>query len=85
MLQQAASCRNKDQAELKQETKLCLDKGFLCRDNAEEVSKEDCRDILYSVATLIKANGSRTLLRRFLLYHNIKELKITYELCRDIR
>ena len=61
MLQQAVSYRNKDQAELKQETKLCLEKGFLCCDIAEEVSKEDFRDILYFVTTLIKANGNITL------------------------
>ena len=72
MSQQEALCHNKDQVELNQETKLCRDKIFLCRDIAEEASEEDCRNILYSVVTLIKANGSGTLSQHSLLCHNIK-------------
>ena len=64
-------------------TKLCCDKKFLCRDIAGEVLEEECHDIPYSVATLIKANGSETLSRHSLLCYNIKELKIADELYRD--
>ena len=54
MSQPAALCRNKVQVELKEEIELCLDKEFLCRDTAEEVCEEDCRDTHDYVATLIK-------------------------------
>ena len=64
MTQPAALCRNKVQAELKEEIKLCSDKEFFCRDTAEEVCEEDCRDTLDSISTLIKANGSGTLSRQ---------------------
>ena len=58
MLQPAALCRNKFQAELKEEIELCHDKEFFCRDTAEGMCEEDCRDTLDFIATLIKANGS---------------------------
>ena len=61
MSQPVALCRNKVQAELKEEIELCHDKEFFCRDTAEEVCEEDCRDTLDSITTLIKANGSGTL------------------------
>ena len=53
MSQAANLCRNKVQAELKEEIELC-------RDIAEEVCEEDCRDTLDSIATLIKADGNGT-------------------------
>ena len=59
-------CRNKVQAELKEEIELCCN-------IAEEVCKEDCRDTLDFVVTLIKADGSGTLSRQSLLCRNIKE------------
>ena len=73
MSQLAALCRNKLQAELNEEIELCRDKEFLCHDTAEEVCEEDCHDTLYSVTTLIKANGSGTLSRQSLLCRNIKD------------
>ena len=44
-----------------QKTKLCRDKGFICRDIAGEVLEEEYHEIPCSVATLNKANGSGTL------------------------
>ena len=35
-------------------TNFCSDNGFLCRDIAGEAHEEECRDIPYSVVTLIK-------------------------------
>ena len=61
MSQPAVVCRNKVQVEFKEEEVLYRDKEFFYRDIAKEECKEDCRDILYSVATLSKANGSETL------------------------
>ena len=69
MLQQETFYHNKDQAELNEEKKLSRNKEFLCRDTTEE----DCRDILYYVATLIKVIGSGTLLRHSLICCNIEE------------
>ena len=46
MLQPAALCRNKVQAELKEEIELYRDKEFFCRDTAEEVCEEYYRDTL---------------------------------------
>ena len=66
-------CRNKVQVELMEEIELCRDKEFFCHNTAEEVCEEDCHDTLDSFTTLIKANGSGTLLRQSLLYRNIKE------------
>ena len=63
MSQPTALCRNKVQAELKEEIELCHDKEFFCHDTAKEVCEEDYRDTLDSVATLIKENGSGTLSR----------------------
>ena len=73
MSQPTALCRNKVQAELKEEIKLCRDKEFFCRDTVEEVCEEDCRNTLDFVVTLIKENGSGTLLRQSLPCCNIKE------------
>ena len=73
MSQPAALCRNNVQAKLKEEIELCGDKDFFCRNTAEEMCEENCRDTLDSVTTLIKANGSGTLLQQSLLCHNIKE------------
>ena len=66
MLQPADLCRNKVQAELKEEIELC-------RDTVEEVREEDCRDTLDSIVTLIKENGCGTLSQQSLLCRNIKE------------
>ena len=54
MSQPVDLCRNKVQAELKEEIELF-------HDTAEEVCEEDCRDTLDYVVTLIKVNGSGTL------------------------
>ena len=35
-------------------TDLCHDNGFLCRDKAGEIHREECHEIPYSVVTLIK-------------------------------
>ena len=42
MSQPAAVCRNKVQAELKEDEELCHDKEFFCRDITEEECEEDC-------------------------------------------
>ena len=68
-----------------QKTKLCLDKRFICHEIFGEVLEEQCRDIPYSVATLIKANGSGTLSRHFTTLSQLKELKMTEKLCRHKR
>ena len=62
MSQPAAVCHNKVQAELKVEIESLSRQRVFCRDIAEEECKEDCRDTLNSIATLIKANGRGTLL-----------------------
>ena len=49
-----------------QKTKLIHDKGFVCRDIAGEVIEEECRDIPYFFATLIKGNGSGNLSLHFI-------------------
>ena len=46
MLQPAALCHNKVQAELKEEIELYRDKEFLCRGTTKEVCEEDFRDTL---------------------------------------
>ena len=51
MSQPTALCRNKVQAELKEEIELYCDKEFFYHDTAEEVCEEDCCDTLDSVAT----------------------------------
>ena len=61
MSQPKALCRNKVQAEIKEEIELYRDKDFFYRDIAEEECEKVCRDTLYSVLTLIKANGRGTL------------------------
>ena len=68
-----------------QKTKLCRDKGFVCHKIAREVLKEECRDIPYSVATLIKGNGSGTLSQHFKTLSQHKELKMVERLCHDKR
>ena len=68
-----------------QKTKLCRDKGFVCRDIAGEVFKEECRDIPYSVTTFIKGNDNGTLSRHFTTLSQHKELKMTEKLCCDKR
>ena len=73
MSQPAALCRNKVQVEIKEEIELCRGKEFFCCNIAEEECEEVCRDTLYSIATLIKANGRGTLSRQSLLCRNIKK------------
>ena len=58
MSQLETLCHNKVQAKIKEEIELCRDKEFFCRDIADEECEEVCCDTLYSVATLIKANGT---------------------------
>ena len=72
MSQLATVCRNKVQAELKTEIEFLSRQRVSCRDIAEEECKEDCRDTLNPVATMIKANGKGTLLRQSFLCRNIK-------------
>ena len=72
MSQPAALCRNKVQAEIKEEIELCRDKEFFCCDIAKEECEEVYRDTLYSVTTLIKANGRGTFSQQSLLCCNIK-------------
>ena len=68
-----------------QKTKLCRDKGFVYRDIAGEVLEEECCDILFSVETLIKGNGSGTLSRPFITLSLHKERKMAEKLCRNKR
>ena len=72
MSQLATLCRNKVQAELKEEIELCCDKEFFCRDTTKEVFEEDCCDTLDSVATILTLSQH-------------KRMKIENELCRDNR
>ena len=44
MSQPATFCRNKVQAVIKREIKLCHDKEFFCHNIAEEECEEVCRD-----------------------------------------
>ena len=53
MSRQAAVCCNKVQVELKEEIESLSRQRVFCRDIAEEECKEDCRDTLNSVATLL--------------------------------
>ena len=69
----ATLCRKKVHAELKGEIELCVNKEFFCHDTVEEVCEKDCHDTLDSITTLIKENGSRTLLRQSLLCRNIQQ------------
>ena len=66
MSQPVALSRNKVQAEIKA-------KSFFCHDIVEKECEEVCRDALYSVVALIKANGRGTLSRKSLLCCNIQE------------
>ena len=66
-------------------TKLYHDKGFVCREIAGEVLEEECHDIPYFVATLIKENGSGTLSRHFTTLSLHKELKMVEKIYRDKR
>ena len=66
-----------------QRTKLCHDKGFVCRDIAGEVLEEECHDIPSFVTTLIKANGNGTLSQHFTTQSQHKELKMAKKLCHD--
>ena len=61
MTQPATLCRNKVQAEIKEEIELCCDKEFFYRDIAEEECEGVYCDTLYSFVTLIKENGRGTL------------------------
>ena len=61
MLQPAVVCRNKVQAELKAEIESLSRQRVFCRNIAEEECKEDYRDTINSIATMIKANGKGTL------------------------
>ena len=71
MSQPAVVCRNKVQVELKAEIESLSRQRKVCHDIAKEV-KEDCRDTLNFVATIIKANGKGTLSRQSFFYRNIK-------------
>ena len=64
MSQLAAVCRNKVQAELKAKIESLFRQRFFYRDIAEEECKEDCRNTLNFVATMIKSNGKGTLSRQ---------------------
>ena len=66
-------------------TKLCRKKRFVCREIAGEILEEECHDIPYLVATLIKANDSGTLSRHFTTLFQHKELKMAEKLCCDKR
>ena len=68
-----------------QKTKLCLDKRFVCRKIDRAVREEECRDIPFSVMTLIKANDSGTLSQNLTTLLQHKELKMAEKLCRDKR
>ena len=59
--QPAVECRNKVQAEHKVKIESLSRQRVFCRDIAKEECKEDCRDTLNFVATMIKANGKGTL------------------------
>ena len=58
-----------------QKIKHCHGKGFVCREIAREVLEEECRDIPYFVAKLIKGNDSGTLSRHFTTLSQHEELK----------
>ena len=60
MSQPVAICHNKVQAELQEEIESLLSQRVLCCDTAEEEYKEDYRDTLNFVVTMIKANGKET-------------------------
>ena len=72
MSQPAAVCHNKVQAELKAEIESLSRQRFFYRNIAEEECKEDCRDTLNSIATMIKENGKGTLSQQSFLCRNIK-------------
>ena len=76
MSQPATLCRNKVQAKIKEEIELCHDKEFFCHDIAEEECERVCRDILYSVVTLIKENGRETFVATILTLSQNKRMKI---------
>ena len=62
MSQPVTVCRNKVQVELKVEIEFPSQQRVFYRDIAEEECKEDCRDTLNSVTTMIKVNGKGNLL-----------------------
>ena len=64
MSQPVAVCRNKVQVELKAQIESLSRQRVFCRDIAKEECKEDCRDTLNSVATMIKATDKGTLSRQ---------------------
>ena len=64
MLQLVAVCRNKVLAKLKAEIESLSRQRVFYRDIAEKECKEDCRDTLNSVATMIKANDKGNLSRQ---------------------
>ena len=72
MSQPATVCRNKVQAKLKAEIESLSRQRVFCRDITEEECKEDCRDTLNYVTTMIKANGKGTLSRQSFFCRNIK-------------
>ena len=83
MLQPAAICRNKVQAELKAERKSLSQQRVFCCNTVEEECKHYCCDTLNSVETMIKANDKGTLSQQSFLCHNIKGWRLINELCRD--
>ena len=56
MSQPAVVCQD----QLKEKIEFCRDKEFFYHDITKEECKEDCRDTLNSVTTMIKENGRGT-------------------------
>ena len=83
MLQPAALCHNKVQAELKEEIELCRDKEFFYRDTAKEVCEEDCRDTLDSFCNIDQGKWQWNFVATILTLSQHKRMKIANELCHD--
>ena len=76
MSQPTAVYCNKVQAELKVEIESLSRQRVLCRDIAEEECKEECRDTLNSVETMIKGKWQRNFVATILPLSQLKRLKI---------
>ena len=72
MSQLATICRNKVQAELKAKIESLSRQRVFCHDVAEEECKEDCRDTLKYVATMIKSKWKRNFIAIILSLSHIK-------------
>ena len=77
MSQLAAVCRNKFQVELQAEIEYLSRQRVFCRDIAEEECKEDYRDTLNSVTTMVKGKWKRNFVLTMLLLLQHKRLKIS--------